>query len=339
MRVPQKQPCVPLALDQNCAGVEQLEAVALHVLMRLGPWLRGDNGQLTAGCRSVGEPGRQQSGLDTPPAVLRYRCRAGELRYVRCHPEAGGADDYAVTKGEVANGSGRREILLSADEDLARELFVRRHSLAIGVSEAFDYDAEPGFGLPCTTPAYLDPRWRDPHRRVGESQTEHVLERGEPVAPAGQERADCRVTEVRELDLHRSTAGSKGLLNRTQRSFGWHATEAKPGYLIERRALVGEARHAARDSGHEAGGCSPAPASCFAGRSDELRLGPLNTRRQGNVAEQGRSASGHPDSLVRTTLESPPRCPQDTKAFPSVTTLLFSGCWFVVFVPVQLTSI
>ena len=43
--------------DQDSAGVEQIEALALHVLLRLGPRLRGDNRDVAAGGRGVGEPG------------------------------------------------------------------------------------------------------------------------------------------------------------------------------------------------------------------------------------------------------------------------------------------
>ena len=62
------------------AGVEQVEAPALRVLLGLGPGLGGDDGDVAAGRRGVGEPGRQQRGLDTPAAVRGRGRRAGELR-------------------------------------------------------------------------------------------------------------------------------------------------------------------------------------------------------------------------------------------------------------------
>src|SRR5947207_14304838 len=50
-------------LHQNRAGVEQVEPPALHVLLGLGPRLRGDDGDVASGGSRVGEPGRQQRGL------------------------------------------------------------------------------------------------------------------------------------------------------------------------------------------------------------------------------------------------------------------------------------
>jgi len=43
--------------DQDSAGVEQIEALALHVLLGPGPGLGGDDGDVAAGRRGVGEPG------------------------------------------------------------------------------------------------------------------------------------------------------------------------------------------------------------------------------------------------------------------------------------------
>ena len=44
-------------LDQNGAGVEQIEAPALHVLLGLGSRLGGDQGDVAAGGRGVGKAG------------------------------------------------------------------------------------------------------------------------------------------------------------------------------------------------------------------------------------------------------------------------------------------
>jgi hypothetical protein len=43
--------------DQDGAGIEQVEALALHVLLGLGPGLRDDNRDVAAGGCGVGEPG------------------------------------------------------------------------------------------------------------------------------------------------------------------------------------------------------------------------------------------------------------------------------------------
>ena len=42
---------------QDGAGIEQIEALALRVLLGLGPRLGGDDGDIAAGGGSVGEPG------------------------------------------------------------------------------------------------------------------------------------------------------------------------------------------------------------------------------------------------------------------------------------------
>jgi len=45
-----------LATHKDGAGVEQVEAAALNVLLGLGSWLRGHDGDVAAGGRGVGEP-------------------------------------------------------------------------------------------------------------------------------------------------------------------------------------------------------------------------------------------------------------------------------------------
>src|SRR5690349_878129 len=47
-------------LDQNGTGIEQVEALALRVLLGLRSWLGDDHGHVAASGRGVGEPGRQQ---------------------------------------------------------------------------------------------------------------------------------------------------------------------------------------------------------------------------------------------------------------------------------------
>jgi hypothetical protein len=79
-------------LDQDGAGIEQVEAAALHVLLRLGPRLGGDGRDVGPG-GGVGEPGRQQRGLDAPAAVRWRGRRAGELGGALCQAEAGAAGD------------------------------------------------------------------------------------------------------------------------------------------------------------------------------------------------------------------------------------------------------
>jgi hypothetical protein len=51
------EPAGSRLLYQDGAGVEQIEALALHVLLRLGTRLGGDDGDVAAGCGRIGEPG------------------------------------------------------------------------------------------------------------------------------------------------------------------------------------------------------------------------------------------------------------------------------------------
>src|SRR5215472_16849919 len=44
--------------DQDGTGIEQVEALTLHVLLGLRSWLCGDDRDVAAGGRGVGEPGR-----------------------------------------------------------------------------------------------------------------------------------------------------------------------------------------------------------------------------------------------------------------------------------------
>jgi 2-polyprenyl-6-methoxyphenol hydroxylase-like FAD-dependent oxidoreductase len=45
-------------LDQDGTGIEQIEALALRVLLGLRSWLGDDDGDVAADGRGVGEPGR-----------------------------------------------------------------------------------------------------------------------------------------------------------------------------------------------------------------------------------------------------------------------------------------
>jgi hypothetical protein len=51
-------------LDQNGAGVEQVEAATLGVLLGPGSRLRGDDGNVAPGGGGVDEPRREQRRLD-----------------------------------------------------------------------------------------------------------------------------------------------------------------------------------------------------------------------------------------------------------------------------------
>src|SRR5215470_19967092 len=110
--------------DQNGTRVEQVEALALDVLLRLGPRPGGDDGDVAAGGRGGGEPGRQQRGLDAVAAVRGGGGRAGEVRDAPGQVEAGTAGGDPVAQRDVPHHADRREITLGSRDDLARKLFV-----------------------------------------------------------------------------------------------------------------------------------------------------------------------------------------------------------------------
>jgi hypothetical protein len=120
-----------------------------------------------------------------------------------------------------------------------------------------------------------------------EGEAEHVLERHEPIASFGQEGADRGVGEVAELDLHGGAAGGEGALDLVERGGARHTAEAEPRDLVERRALLGEARHPAGNRDPAARRICPATAGGLAGLGDELRLDALDALGQGSVAEEG----------------------------------------------------
>jgi hypothetical protein len=125
-------------------------------------------------------------------------------------------------------------------------------------------------------------------------------------SPARQEGTDRGVGQVGELDLHRGAAGGEGPLDLVKGGRARHAAEAEPGDLVERRALLGKARHPTGDRDHQARGARPT-AGCLAGPGDELRLGPLNALSQGDVAEQGHPDGAHAPSLAPADAMAPLR--------------------------------
>ena len=55
--------------DEHVAGVEQRELQRLDVLLRLRPWLRGDDADITTGGRRMAESMAQQSRLHAAAAL------------------------------------------------------------------------------------------------------------------------------------------------------------------------------------------------------------------------------------------------------------------------------
>jgi hypothetical protein len=108
-----------------------------------GPWLRGDDGDVAAGRRGVGEPGRQQRRLHTPPAMGGRGRRAGELRDALRGAEAATDSHDPLPPRGIAHDTCRSEITLGARDHFPGEVLVAGHALIIGVGEAIHYHVDP----------------------------------------------------------------------------------------------------------------------------------------------------------------------------------------------------
>jgi hypothetical protein len=166
--------------------------------------------------------------------------------------------------------------------------------------DGLGHDVEPRVELVVPTAADLDPCRRDPLGHTGEAEAEHVVERFEPVTPSGQQGADRRVDEMGELDLHGGAADGEGPLDLVEVGRTRDATEAEARDLVERRTLLGEARHAAGNRDHEAHRVTPSAARGLAAPGDELRS--MRSARAVSQYRGTRSAfmiSLHPCTSVR----------------------------------------
>jgi hypothetical protein len=278
---------------QGGAGVEQVEALALHVLLRHRSRQSGHDGDVAAGGCCVGEPGRQQRGLHPPAAVRRRRRRAGELRDALRHAKASAAGDDPVAQRKVTDPAGGGEVPCGPGEDLPWELVMQGHALGVGVGEAMHDDVQPLLELLLAAWPGLDPRWGDPLRLAPKGQAEDVVKQHEPIAPPGQHGANRGIGEVGQFDLHRRAYSGVGPLDPFPRRRARHTAEAEPRDLVVRRARSSEARHATRDGQHKGRVICPA-AGCLASLGNELRLRPLDALSQGGVAKQGQPARNHP---------------------------------------------
>jgi hypothetical protein len=123
-------------LHEDGAGVEQVKAAALYVLLRLGCGLGGDDREVAAGGRRVDEPGGEKGALDAPAAVRGRGRGACELSHAVGDTEAGAAGGDGVAYSEVAHDAGGCEVALGPLQDIAWKVLVRGHSLRVWVGEA-----------------------------------------------------------------------------------------------------------------------------------------------------------------------------------------------------------
>src|SRR5919197_311241 len=135
--------------------------------------------------------------------------------------------------------------------NFAWELLVLGQPLRVRVCDPISHGVEPSFELVVAARPDLDPGWRHSLALALEGMAEHVLERCQPIAAFGQQRADRGVGEVRELDLHVSAAGGERPLDVVEGGRARHTAEAESRDLVERRTVVGEARHPAGNRDYE----------------------------------------------------------------------------------------
>src|SRR3954454_16847332 len=93
------------ALDERGAGVEQVEAAALRVLLRLRARLRDDDGDLAPRGVRVGEPGGDQRALHAVAAGRRSARGARELGDAVGDADLAPAREHAVAEGGVADAA------------------------------------------------------------------------------------------------------------------------------------------------------------------------------------------------------------------------------------------
>jgi hypothetical protein len=75
--------------QEHRAGVEQAEAAAWNVVLRLGPRLGGHHRDVAAGCSGIGEPNGEQRTVDAATALRRRSGCARMLGDAVCDREAG----------------------------------------------------------------------------------------------------------------------------------------------------------------------------------------------------------------------------------------------------------
>jgi hypothetical protein len=96
---------------------------------------------------------------------------------------------------------------------------------------------------------------------------------------------------VGELDLRRRAAGRESQFDLVERASARHAAEAEPDDLVVGRAVLREARQPARDRDREPVRGIRASACSGADERDQSGLGPLDARREFDIAEQRRHQS------------------------------------------------
>src|SRR5262249_38776188 len=117
--------------DEDCARVEQVEAAALHVLMRSRPRLGGDDGDVAPASHGVREAHGEQRAVNTSAALRRGGRPTAELCDAVGDAHAGAAWDDAVAQRDVAHVAGRGEVSLGTLEDVAGKVLVRGHALRV----------------------------------------------------------------------------------------------------------------------------------------------------------------------------------------------------------------
>src|SRR5262249_61801397 len=110
----------------------------------------------------------------------------------------------------------------------------------------------PAPTLACAVAPARAPRGGGALGLPGAGEAGPVRKRPKPISSPGQQGTERGVAQVGKLDLHGRAAGGEGPLDLIERRGPWHTAEAKPGDLVERRAVFGKGRQATRDRDHEA---------------------------------------------------------------------------------------
>jgi hypothetical protein len=127
-------------LHQDRARVKQVETSPLHVLLRLGGRLGRHDGKITTGGCCVDQPGREQCSLNTSTPMCGPGRRSGELCETLSDVEACATGDNSVAQRDVAPDPRRNEVAFCPLDDLAREVFIRSHTLSIRMNRTLHND-------------------------------------------------------------------------------------------------------------------------------------------------------------------------------------------------------
>ncbi len=299
--------------------VEQREALAHRVGLRLRAGLRRDDGQVAAGLPGLGQAQSKKRCLDASApecgsVAAPHNC-ASPSSIRRLAAPAG----LVVHAEQVALKSGRRrEVDEEGLEQLARVRSLRPGALPSGVPNPSSATSSHVRQSSCGNRG-------DGHavqvRRavvVGDRSAEDVFKAGHPIAARGQHRRHRGIGQRRQLEAHRLAAIGPGLLDRIKRGLVDRRAEPDADGLVGRRAGTGKHRLTAGDGRDQRARGRRAGRDRFGNRHRQAHLGADRCARRGSGTEhEGRwDADADRGRPIRPTCGPTPLPSQSRKDRP-----------------------